>query len=362
MSKVNISVAEMEALERSNAPQVVEEPVKFEIKNYFNDRLADNENEKKERIRLLTIDKNSNVPFVTIHTHKIKLKPEQVKAGESEWRTFICLEKNEGMIDESFGHKCPFCELNREAYKKEQEYRALKEEARANGDAGTAKINETLEAEWKAIRKANQAKPEGIARLIDRADEDHGPKFWKFSLHEDGTDPMHSIIRLWRSKADESVELAKEDNDGELPEGFEADNILDMDNGKDLQVTITRVPGKNGAPDKRAISIDTFGNKLKPVSRDAVQQEAWINDEKTWKDVFTVKPYEYCSLIIDGKKPYKDKRTGLWVAWKDYKKDGESQNAAINDYQQANERVEEAKAAALTQAVPTTSDDEDLPY
>ena len=48
----------------------------YDAKNYLNVKLADGENEKTLRIRLLPVDKDTHSPFKKIYMHTIKVAPE----------------------------------------------------------------------------------------------------------------------------------------------------------------------------------------------------------------------------------------------------------------------------------------------
>ena len=101
--------------------------------------------------------------------------------------------------------------------------------------------------------------------------------------------------------------MAKDENNGVLPEDFEPRNILDVETGRDLKVTIERVFDKEGKPtDKTTVSIVDYGND-KPLSNNPELMDKWINDEKVWSDVFVAKPYDYLSIVLDGGVPFYDK-------------------------------------------------------
>ena len=88
----------------------------FDAKNYLNTRLSDGEDEKTITIRLLPMDLETGNPFIVVHTHNVKVPSTMVKPGEKPYKSYICLAKNADINHEKFGYKCPFCEINREAY------------------------------------------------------------------------------------------------------------------------------------------------------------------------------------------------------------------------------------------------------
>ena len=175
----------------------------FDEKNYLNIRLSDNQTTKELKYRLLPIDGESNTPFKKIHVHTVKVPKEVSPSG---WKSYICIEKTEGIDRNIYGSKCPFCEMNREAYKKFSE-----------------ETEPTIKERWKKISLENIPKEACIVRGIERGAEEDGPKFWKFNIRKDKTDPKGQIMELYKTRLEESRE-----------EGLEDENILDINTGKDV--------------------------------------------------------------------------------------------------------------------------------
>ena len=65
----------------------------FDTKNYLNVRLDPGETSKTIRIRLLPFP-DTRTPFLHIHMHRIMV-PKEI--SESGFRSFVCLEKTEGL-------------------------------------------------------------------------------------------------------------------------------------------------------------------------------------------------------------------------------------------------------------------------
>lgn len=315
----------------------------FDAKNYLNVKLANNEDKKELRIRLLPIDEETGSPFKTIHMHTIQVPKEISNSG---WKSYVCLKHTEDIDHDKYGNKCPFCEMNKTAY--ENMEKALEEADEDRNDPNVRR--------WKEISLANKESEVCVVRCIEREAEDDGPKFWKFNVRSDGQDPKNLIKKLWRARKQESIDDAKDENDGELPEDFVPENILDLETGKDLKVTISAVYDKDGKRTKKtSISIVDYG-KNKPLSRDEDLVEQWVNDSKKWSDVFTVKPYEYLSIILDGEVPFYDKEKEIWVS------KGRSRDEAVKkqvaEDNEAKERIRKAKEKALRYE----EDDEDDEY
>lgn len=327
MSVNNITVDAIEA-DINGKPQANENRVNaFDERNYLNIKLGPNETEKELIIRLLPIDSTVNTPFKRIHMHSIRLNEDQRAAmNGSEWKTYVCLEKEEDIDHETLGHKCPFCEKNREFFNKFKEA--------ADPVEKEAYKQESLK--WRPFEA-------GVIRCIERGKEDEGPKFWKFTIRQDGTDPMGQIKLAYNTARKESI-----------ADGDEPINILDIYNGTDLLVTIKAVFDKQGERTKKtSVSVTRFG-KQKPLSKDPELIEKWVNDPKKWSDVFVPKPYECLSIVAEGHAPYFNKKTQKYEV---YAKKELNDAIAV---QEANDRIEKAKNAV--NSVPSVGADADLPF
>lgn len=344
---------------RNITPEAMEEPVSearpkmsnssFDIKNYLNTKLKETENERSTRIRLLTIDKDSNKPFEHIHMHTLRVPTE---ISENGWKSYVCLEKTNGKFTETLGNKCPFCELNRSSYNKFKEL----SEAAKNATDEDEKAKLFAEAKtYKDLSVANIANETGIIRCIERGHEEDGPKFWKFPIRKDLKDPENVIRRLYKTRVEECKE-----------EGIPVENILDIDEGYDLKITISAVFDKQGKrTNKTSINIERYGSK-KPLTSDPEQRDAWVNDKKVWSDVFVAKPYEYLEVILDGEIPWFDKKTGKWIPKKSFQKNtGVNTDEVDSDRKNIDNATKEivSKAVADEKKADTTENDNDgLPF
>lgn len=308
----------------------------FNEKNYLNVRLDEQNGEKSKTltIRLLPMDLETGNPFVKVHMHNVRVPKEVSKSG---YKSYICLSKNKDIDHEKYGTKCPFCELNQAAYQE-----SVKE------------TDPIKKKNFQDISIANKSREAVIVRCIERGKEDEGVKFWKFNVRSDKTDPYNAILKLYALRKEEGERAGQ------------VLNILDIYNGRDLNVTITE---GNAAPQILDASLST------PLSRDEEQMKAWIYDEKKWQDVFSTKPYEYLSLISQMKIPWYDREQGKWVdkADIDAKNEGKKEEA-----EKAEKEIKEAEAKAKGHAITPTpapeapkqdfadslimKDDEDLPF
>ena len=359
---------------RNITPDVMEEETAerkpnftaFDAKNYLNTKLKDGENEKTLRIRILPVDKDTNSPFKKVIMHYVKVQPELAQNGS---KGYVCLHNQDDIDHDVFGDKCPFCEMNQLAYKNMVEAQKKLEKAKKEGDEEEEELQAKEVERWKKISLANKTTEYCVIRCIDRANEEDGPKFWKFTVRSDGKDPKNLIKKLWKARKQESIDDALEEYDvknvEDLPEDFEPMNILDLETGRDLKVTVSRVFDKDGKPTKKTSTTIVDYGKERPLSKDAEQAENWINDSKVWSDVFIVKPYEYLSIILDGEVPFWDKQNSKWVS-KGRARDEEVKKK-VREENEANEKYRKAKEKALDyDDEEEEEDDEDtsenLPY
>ena len=264
---INISaqdiIAQRERNEMKNTQNV------FDARNYLQTKLAPNETSKEMTIRLLPFDKNGGEVFHEVYFHQVRVNE---KISPSGWKSYPCPIKNH------LGDKCPICELAAEANK-------LK----------NASIDETTKNAYKEMVKNNLPRKMYIVRCIERGKEEDGVKFWKFShsLKGDGVyDKIYSIFKM---------RLAKSQAKGEEY------NIFDLNNGKDLNLVITK-----DSQNRTVININDDEDKT-PLSTDFNKAMGWINDEKEWTNVYAVKPYDFMSIIVAGGIPTYDKEKQTYV-------------------------------------------------
>jgi hypothetical protein len=103
-------------------------------------------------------------------------------------------------------------------------------------------------------------------------------------------------------------EEAKED-------GEENYSIFDLYNGKDIIINVSKslIPdGFGGMKETIAYNITDSGNR-KPLSKDIEKANSWLNDPKTWKDVYSMKSADYLELVVNGKIPVYSKEEGKFV-------------------------------------------------
>lgn len=173
---------------------------------------------------------------------------------EGEWKTFVCLkhERNED---------CPFCEAREALY-------------------STGKDSD------KEFSKKYSAKKMYVVKIIDREKEEEGVKFWRFNhdYRKQGIlDKIYGVLQA----------VGKD--------------ITDKNTGRDLLISIAR--DQNNRPAIQSIShMDPT-----PLSDDEELANEWVSDNRTWEDVYSIKPYDYLEIVVKGGVPVMDKTTKQYV-------------------------------------------------
>ena len=242
--------------------------VEFDEKHYLNTRLSKGEDKREIVIRLLPFSQTELSPFKKVYIHSVKITNEK---GDKQWKKFMCpikMEKDD---------KCPFCETAAKA-------RKLKFET----------TDEALKKEYNGVEFMNMVKPYWLVRCIDRDHEEDGVKFWRFPDAKSGDGIWDKIYALFEAKKRRGVE------------------IFDLYKGKDLVITVNKQVDSSGK-EKMVYQIQD-DEVIKPLSESEEQMEAWVNDPMQWEDVYSVKDYDYLSLIVQGEWPVWNKDMNKWIA------------------------------------------------
>lgn len=286
-SAVNVDAKELEKqkenLKKKNNDLQNTKKVTFDPKHYLNFGLKEDETTKTVKVRLLPISATDGSVFVDISTHALKVDREVAKSG---FKSYLCLNDPKVGSEE----ECPICKRAQELFERGAQ-------ARKEG-------NETLAKSLFKCAVSLKKKKTFIARVIDREHEDEGVKFWRFNENSMGEGVYDKLMTLHKARMEEAAE-----------EGEENYSIFDLYNGKDIIVTVTKtkIPdGFGGMKDKIAYNITDSGNR-KPLTKDVEKGNAWLNDGKTWKDVYSYKTADYLDIVLEGKVPVYSKDDGKYV-------------------------------------------------
>lgn len=320
MSNFNVNISIEDVLNQKEQETVKFKPkTVFNEKNYLQARLANGEKTKEMTIRLLPFNQQETIPFHKVHMHTVRVSKEVSPSG---WKTFPCPVKNK------LGDSCPFCEMAEAAKEKKK----------------TATI-EQEKKKWNEIEFTYSSKDMWIVRCIERGHEEDGVKFWLFphSKKQQGVyDKINNIAATRYKKG--------------LTQG-KINNIYDLNEGKDLVLTISK-----DSMDKTQINI-ADDDSYTPLTSDFEKGLSWINDEKKWEEVYTVKTYDYMSVIVEGGTPVFSKEKNTYVNKEEAKKESD---AAIDanldritvDYSKEPEQV----FGTAVQTSSNSSFDDDLPF
>lgn len=231
----------------------------FDLKNYFTTYLPDGVDSAMKKIRILPTTDGTS-PFQEIEVHSQKVD------GKS--RKFTCISH---LNDEA----CPFCEAREE-------------------------LLSTGEKEDEELAKSYKARRMFVVRVIDRENESEGPKFWRFPINYKKEGIFDKIMA--------TINLLKED-------------ITNRETGRDIILNVVRVKNPRGGSYPAVNSIQAFDRE--PLNKENELAEKWINDSKTWKDVYSIKGYDYLKLVVLGKTPMWDKKLEKFVAKEDVSPESE---------------------------------------
>ena len=257
--------------------------ISFDPKNYLDLKLKDHEATKTVKVRFLPISASDSTVFFDITTHSLKVDKEIAKSG---FKSYVCLnDKKVGSTEE-----CPICKKSKELFDKSAKAR----------QEGNEALSKSLFKEACSLKK----KRTFIARVVDRDHEDEGVKFWRFNENSKGEGIYDKLMSLYNTRKQESLD----EGEGEY-------NIFDLYEGKDIIINVSKsqIPdGFGGMKDTIAYNITDSGNR-KPLSKDIQKANCWLNDEKTWKDVYSNKTADYLDLVVNGKIPVYNKEMGKFV-------------------------------------------------
>ena len=218
------------------------------MKKYFALLLSDKEKSGQRRIRILPTPDGSS-PFKEAWYHEIQVG--------GQWQKFYDPAKNNN-------ERSPLNEVYEE-------------------------LMSTGKESDKELAKQYKSRKFYIVKVIDRDNEQDGPKFWRFKHNYKNDGILDKIIPIWRNKGD----------------------ITDPEKGRDLIIELTKSKTGKG---KEYTSVSTIMyDDVQPLSSDKDQMKEWLSDELTWNDVYSKKPVEYLEAIAQGKTPKWDSEKGGYV-------------------------------------------------
>lgn len=163
-------------------------------------------------------------------------------------------------------------------------------------------------------------------------------KFWLFSHSKKKDGVFDKIMNLFETRKKAAERRGS------------TYNIFDLYAGQDLIVTLSRT--QDG---KTTVQVVDEGVQS-PLADSDEKMLQWINDEKKFEDLYTVKPVEYMEIIASGGVPVFDKEQEKWID-----KLQKSDDATDNESEGTNDN--EDINNTYTQPIPSNNQTaEDLPF
>jgi gp32 DNA binding protein like len=255
MSTVDAVLAQYEKSKMGGGAQGISQEER--MKKYFALILGDKEGSGQRRIRILPT-KDGSSPFKEAWYHEIQVG--------GKWQKFYDPGKNDN-------ERSPLNEV----------YEELMSTGRESD---------------KELAKQYKSRKFYIVKVIDRDNEQDGPKFWRFKHNYKNEGILDKIIPIWRAKGD----------------------ITDPSKGRDLIIELAKSKTPKG---KEYTTVSTvMYDDPSPVHDIKQTVTEWLNDELTWTDVYSKKPVEYLEAIARGETPRWDSDRGGYV----YENDSQSTN------------------------------------
>jgi len=132
-----------------------------------------------------------------------------------------------------------------------------------------------------------------IVKVIDRDNEADGPKFWRFKSTSKGDGIYDKIYSIFKNRGD----------------------ITDIENGRDLTISLGLAKSNNGKEYTTVVSI--IPEDKSPLHSDPEQAKEWVEDDMVWSDVYSKKPEEYLVMVAKGETPKWSMESKKWISESD---------------------------------------------
>ena len=241
-------LAQYESSKQSGSSSTSKMSQEERMKKYFAAILRDNEKQGQKRIRILPTQDGSS-PFKEVWFHEINV--------DGKWQKFYDPGKNDN-------ERSPLSEVY--------------DELMSTGRESDKQL-------------ATQYKPRKfyIVKVIDRDNEQDGPKFWRFKHNYKQEGIFDKIIPIYKAKGD----------------------VADADKGRDLILELTKAKTPKGT--FYTVIQTVMYDDPTPVHEDEDTMSEWIENELTWEDVYSKKQVEYLESIARGETPRWDSDAGKYI-------------------------------------------------
>ena len=275
-----------------NKPKISNEE---RLKKYFTEKLRQGQKTAEKTFRILPSSDPTKSPFVETYYHEMNVN--------GKYEKIHCTKLNDG-------GECKICEAREALY-----------------EDGSKKA--------KAMASSYTARKYYVVKGIDRDNEDHGVKFWRFKHKYTGDGVMDKLIPILKKRG----------------------NIMDPREGRDINIITNR--NDKGWSVVTSIMAEDPSVLTDPASSNA---KDWMSNEETWRDVYSVKPTEFVGIVAEQKTPVWDSELKKFVAEEDKE---EKETASLEEEINMMEGLTEEDENELeVEAVSLDSDDSDdeLPF
>ena len=208
----------------TSKPQMTSEEM---MKQYLSIMLPKGTKSGEKRIRIVPTTDGSS-PFKEVFFHNIQI--------QGRWTKLY--DPGKGSDGKPSGDRSPLNEVE--------------EALRLAGDAQS-----------KELARSYRSQKFYILKVVDRDNEEDGVKFWRFKHNWKGNGPIDKIIPIMAKKGD----------------------VTDRNEGRDLTLMLQSVPLPGGRGEYTTVS-SIIDDDPAPMHTDAETMDKWVNDERTWRDVY----------------------------------------------------------------------------
>lgn len=218
------------------------------LKKYFTTILPKGSKGEERRIRILPT-KDGSSPFVEVYFHEVQVDGKWLKLYDPKQE----------------GKRSPLNEV----------YEGLMM-------GGTEQDKE--------LARQYRSRKFYIVKVIDRDNEQDGPKFWRFKHNSKGDGVLDKIFPIFRNKGD----------------------ITDLKKGRDIIISLGLTKSGNGKEYTAITSV--IPEDPSPLHEDKNVMNGWVEDTLVWSDVYSKKGEDYLEMVAKGEVPRWDSNSGKWVS------------------------------------------------
>ncbi len=264
------------------------------LKKYFTEKLQKGVKNATKVFRILP-GKDGGSPFDEAYFHERQVN--------GKYEKIYCPKLNSG-------EECPLCEA-REAL--------------------------LMEGSKKAKDMARDYSPRKyyVVKGIDRENEDHGVKFWRYKHKYTGDGVQDKLMPIFKLKGD----------------------ITDAREGRDIIITTNR--NDKGWSVVSSIMTDD----VSILTTDKEKATEWFNNEETFQDVYAKKTLEYLEIVAKNMTPVWDSELTKYVAEEEKEeKETASLEEEINLLKNDNGLSEDLETDEVLTTTLDENTDDDLPF